>query len=94
MNETSKTPREQCSPSEADWYVEVIYGRTLCPHTLYEGKTCRTCDEHNYGTETDYNYGFFKGDRPTLADRASMIPEGFYRMESTVKPCKRAGESS
>jgi hypothetical protein len=26
---SSGTPREQCQPAEADWYVEVIFGRDV-----------------------------------------------------------------
>jgi hypothetical protein len=78
--------RTICAPSEADWYVEVIYGKTFCGH-----KNCRR-DEcaRQHGTETDYNYDYFKGEeRPTLAERDAMVPDGYVRLESTVKRCNR-----
>lgn len=78
--------REQCAPAESDWYVEVIYGKTFCEH-----KNCRrdAC-ARQYGTETDYNYGYFKGEeRPSIPDRDALVPDGYVRLESTVTRIER-----
>ncbi|MFL4491705.1 hypothetical protein ACJ6WD_10690 [Streptomyces sp. VTCC 41912] len=84
----STAVREQCAPSEADWYVEVIYGKTFCDEHGF--KCRRDACERRYGTETDYNYGYFKGvERPSIQDRDSLVPDGYVRRESTVKPCGR-----
>lgn len=81
--------REQCAPNVADWYVEVIYGRTFCE---CEGRCpSGVAGEHEraYGTETDYNYGYYQGERPAGPELYSLVPEGFHRLEFTIKPCKR-----
>ena len=52
------SPREQCQPDEADWYMEVTYGRDVPG-----------------GTETDYNYGYYKGAKPTRP--SDLVPPGF-----------------
>ena len=77
---------KSCAPSEADWYVEVVYGKTHCP---LHGGFCRRADcERAFGTETEENSGYFKGDRPGREDRRALVPGGFYVIESTVKPCR------
>jgi hypothetical protein len=75
---------EKCPASEAEWYVTVTYGRTLCED---HGDRCRlaTC-ERLYGTEMGDNDAYFKGFRPTLADRDAMVPDGHYRLASKVIP--------
>lgn len=64
------SPREQCQPDEADWYMEVTYGRDVPG-----------------GTETDYNYGYYKGAKPTRP--SDLVPPGFKVLESHVE---RAGK--
>lgn len=74
---------KSCEPSEADWYAEVAYGRSFCP---LHGAFCRRADcERAFGTETDENSGYFKGDRPGREDRRALVPGGFYVIESTVR---------
>lgn len=89
--------REQCAPSDADWSVNLVYGMTFCPETA-AGEACTDRDdpEHDrqYGTETNYNYGHFKGDRPDADDVASLLPEGFYEIERTIKRCPNPGDES
>lgn len=76
---------EQCTPCEADWHVELVIGQTFCPH----GTTClrKRCAEQ-YGTATESADGWFKGDRPTIKDRDALLPEGWSRLESAVRPCR------
>jgi hypothetical protein len=82
--------REQCVASEADWYVEVIFGKTYCPCLGRCKPELRDNHERQYGTETDSNYSYFKGgQRPTLAEINTLVPNGYYRIESTVKEIER-----
>ena len=81
--------REQCVYGEADWYVEVIYGKTYCPCLGRCKSEVRAGHERQYGTTTDSNYGYFKGSqRPTIAELNSLVPQGYHRIESTVKAIK------
>lgn len=61
--------REQCQPSEADWYVEVTFGRDVPG-----------------GTETNYAYGYWAGDRPSTGEIAALTPAGWDVLESVVRP--------
>lgn len=73
-----------CDPHEADWHAEVIIGQTFCPH----GTTCtRKACAHEYGTATSTIDGWFTGERPSVADRDALVPAGWSRIESVVKPC-------
>lgn len=64
--------RQQCQPSDADWYVEVIFGRDIPG-----------------GAETNYAYGYWAGAQPGPAEVASLVPPGFSKLESVIKPAGR-----
>lgn len=82
----SASASKVCPPSEAQWYVEMVIGQTFCPH----GTTCRNKEcARIYGTDTSSAYEYFKGPRPTIADRDALLPPGWSRLESTVTACEK-----
>jgi hypothetical protein len=87
---------EKCEPAEADWYVELIYGKTFCPETEAGGVCTDRYDSHDrqYGTETSYNHGYFKGDRRNEVEVAALLPEGWYEIERSIKRCPEIGDET
>lgn len=77
----------RCIPSEADWYVHVVWGSSYCPD---HGSKCRRpgCDLR-HGTSTGESDMYFTGDSPTLGQRNAMVPEDCYKIKSTVQPCRK-----
>ncbi|ONK10399.1 hypothetical protein [Streptomyces sp. MP131-18] len=69
-------------PGNAIWYVEVIAGRDV---TDAEINPTHQVGEW-LGTETESFDGYtMQEGRPTLAERDELLPEGWVRIESTVK---------
>lgn len=87
-----QTIREQCAPADADWFVNVIYGKTHCPEhgPLCEYDSC----QHRYGTNTDYSYAYYKGERPDESEAASLVPADHYVLELEIKRCPEIGDES
>jgi len=81
-----------CHPSDADWYVEITHGYTFCPCVGRCRMRFRSYHEREYGTETDYSDGYFKGRKPTRQDVAFMVPEGSYILEVNVRSCTPHGK--
>lgn len=93
------TTREQCAPAEADWFVNVDIGKTFCPmaddeHACPHRDADTDAHDRQYGTDTSYEYGYFKGDRPDEDDVASLLPEGWYEIEHTIKRCPKDYDES
>lgn len=84
--------REQSEPANANWYVEVIHGKTHCKE---HGSLCElgSC-QRKYGTSTDYNHGYYNGIRPGERAVKSLIPEDHYEIERKIKRCPDAGDTA
>ena len=72
------------NPSEASYHAALVIGTTFCTD---HGTKCRkdACMQR-YGTDTDTSDAYFDS-KPTAEDLAGMVPDGWYRLERSVRKC-------